>query len=78
MAEKNPDYELANDNIVFWGHEHPDHFPTVTVNDLPVPDTVQQYVLAQQRRHCSTGKQRPVAARALLGKEQRRLHLSAK
>jgi len=50
MSEKTPDYDFTNDNIVFRGDEAPKTFPTVRVNELPMPDTDRPSKLLRRER----------------------------
>jgi len=75
MSEENLDYELANDSINFRADEDPNNFPTVRINDLPVPEEAFRYILAEQQRAIRDDRFGSFSTRGVLGGEQRRVRL---
>jgi dTDP-4-dehydrorhamnose 3,5-epimerase-like enzyme len=49
VAEKNPDYNLANDVINFPLNSKESEYPVVTPNNLPIPAQCYQFTLARQQ-----------------------------
>jgi dTDP-4-dehydrorhamnose 3,5-epimerase len=79
MSQDNPDYELANDTLVFRIDEEESKYPSVTINELPIPDEVLQYVLNRQQNGVKEGTiTNKLITRTSLNGEQKRIVLTPK
>ena len=69
---------MANDTLVFRVDEDKTKYPSVSVNDLPVPDEVLQYVLSEQQKGIKDGKTSNIITRTSINGKQKRVILTSK